>query len=61
MLAIVAVVSPLWCGPFGTSFGLSCVDEVSESEPAACGFACQQRVLKTLSASGYLHSEDEVV
>ena len=26
-----------------------------------CGFACQQRVLKTFPDAGYLHSEDEVV
>ena len=27
----------------------------------SCGFACQQRVLKTFSGPGYLHSEDGVV
>ena len=26
-----------------------------------CGFACQQRVLKTFPGPGYLHSEDGVV
>ena len=27
----------------------------------SCGFACQQRVLKTFPGPGYLHSEDGVV
>ena len=27
----------------------------------SCGFACQQRVLKTFHGPGYLHSEDGVV
>ena len=27
----------------------------------SCGFACQQRVLKTFPDTGYLHSEDGVL
>ena len=27
----------------------------------SCGFACQQKVLKTFPGPGYLHSEDGVV
>ena len=27
----------------------------------SCGFACQQRVLKTFPGPGYVHYEDEVV
>ena len=31
-----------------------------EHSVCSCGFACQQRVLKTFPGLGYLRSEDEV-
>ena len=45
---------PLALGLMGRDGGLSTLCH-------SCGFACQQRVLKTFPGSGYLHSEDGVV
>ena len=45
---------PLTLGLIGRDGGLSTLCH-------SCGFACQQRVLKTFPGPGYLHSEDGVV
>ena len=45
---------PLAFGLIGRDGGLSTLCH-------SCGFACQQRVLKTFPGPGYLRSEDEVV
>ena len=45
---------PLALGLIGRDGGLSTLCH-------SCGFACQQRVLKTFPGPGYLHSEDGVV
>ena len=45
---------PLALGVKGRDGGLSTLYH-------SCGFACQQRVLKTFPGPGYLRSEDEVV
>ena len=45
---------PLALGLIGRDGGLSTLCH-------SCGFACQQRVLKTFPSPGYLHSEDGVV
>ena len=45
---------PLPLGLIGRDGGLSTLCH-------SCGFACQQRVLKTFPGPGYLHSEDGVV
>ena len=45
---------PLALGLIGRDGGLSTLCH-------SCGFACQQRVLKTFPDPGYLHSEDGVV
>ena len=45
---------PLALGLIGRNRGLSSLCH-------SCGFACQQRVLKTFPGPGYLHSEDGVV
>ena len=45
---------PLALGSIGRDGGLSTLCQ-------SCGFACQQRVLKTFPGTGYLCSEDEVV
>ena len=45
---------PLALGLIGRDGGLSTLCH-------SCGFACQQRVLKTFPCPGYLHSEDGVV
>ena len=44
---------PLALGLLGRDGGLSTLCH-------SCGFACQQRVLKTFTGPGYLHSEDGV-
>ena len=45
---------PLTSGLIGRDGGLNTLCH-------SCGFACQQRVLKTFPGPGYLHSEDGVV
>ena len=45
---------PLTLGLIGRDGGLSTLCH-------SCGFACQQRVLKTFPSPGYLHPEDGVV
>ena len=45
----------------GVAIGLIGRDGGLNTLRHSCGFACQQRVLKTFPGPGYLHSEDGVV
>ena len=47
--------------PFDPSLGLIGRDGGLSTLCQGCGFACQQRVLKTFPSPGYLRSEDGVV
>ena len=47
--------------PFDLSLGLIGRDGGLSTLCHGCGFACQQRVLKTFPGPGYLHSENGVV
>ena len=48
-------------GSIPLALGLTGRDSRLSTLCHSCGFACQQRVLKTFSGPGYLHSEDGVV
>ena len=43
------------------AFGLIVRDGGLSTVLHSCGFACQQRMLKTFAGRGYVHSQDEVV
>ena len=47
--------------PFDLGLGLIGRDGGLSTLCHSCGFACQQRVLKTFLGPGYLHSEDGLV
>ena len=49
------------CGSIPLTLGLIGMDGGLSTLCHSCGFACQQRVLKTFPGSGYLHSKDGVV
>ena len=51
--------SSCYCS-FPLAFGLTVRDGGLNTLCRSCGFACQQRVLKTFPRVGYLHSKDEV-
>ena len=49
------------CGSIPLTLGLIGTDGGLRTLCHGCGFACEQRVMKTFLGSGYLRSEDEVV
>ena len=57
----IRVTIPSWYGSITLALGLIGTDGGLSTRCHSCGFPSQERVLKTFSGPGYLHSEDGVV